>query len=212
MVRMVFVEMQPFKGVENYFTDSLLYRENGKVVKKSLRDDINSGNEADSESGEDLEVSFDEEPIVAFLNDPDCNNFTDNGDEWVLNENVNFKYSLCCDNVNSPVDMSSLHIPLPISTTCMHIEEIDGSILVPSSKKDQSMIIFGKTRYWITTSNDSDEDEEPPQFFHYARSAHCMMKEIGYDLRRGECVNFEKGRCIPLQPFVPKRKSANYYD
>ena len=34
MVRTVFVEMQPFKGVENYFTDSLLYKENSKVVKK----------------------------------------------------------------------------------------------------------------------------------------------------------------------------------
>jgi len=51
-VRMVFTEMQPFKRVENYFTDSLLYRENGKVVEKSLPDDINSGNKADSESGE----------------------------------------------------------------------------------------------------------------------------------------------------------------
>ena len=33
MVRMVLAEMQPFKRVENYFTDSLLYRENGKVVE-----------------------------------------------------------------------------------------------------------------------------------------------------------------------------------
>ena len=52
MVKMVFTEMQPFKGEENYFTNSLLYRENGKVVEKSLPDDINSGNKADSESGE----------------------------------------------------------------------------------------------------------------------------------------------------------------
>jgi len=28
--------MQSFKGAENYFTDSLLYKENGKVVKKLL--------------------------------------------------------------------------------------------------------------------------------------------------------------------------------
>ena len=46
---------------------------------------INSGNEADSESREDPEVSFDEEPIVAYLNNPDCNNSANNGDEWVLN-------------------------------------------------------------------------------------------------------------------------------
>jgi len=89
MVRTVFAEMQPFKGIENYFTDSLLYKENGKVVEKSLPDDIDSGNEADSESWKVSEVSFDEEPIVAYLNDPDCNNSADNGDDWVLHKNVN---------------------------------------------------------------------------------------------------------------------------
>ena len=73
----MFTEMQPFKGVENYFTDSLLY----KVVGKTLPNDINSGNEVDSESREDPEVSFNEEPIVAYLNDPDCNNSVNNGDE-----------------------------------------------------------------------------------------------------------------------------------
>jgi len=81
-----------------------------------------------------------------------------------------------------------------MSTTCMHIEENDGSVLVvPPSKKDQSPIIFGKVRYWITTSNDSDEDLEPPQFFHYARSMHHMMKEMRNDLLRGEDLNFGKG-------------------
>jgi len=70
------------------------------VVEKSLPDDTDSGNEAYSESGEDPDVSFDEEPIVAYLDDPDCNNSADNGNEWVLNENVNFDYSLCCDDIN----------------------------------------------------------------------------------------------------------------
>jgi len=95
IVRTVFAEMQPFKGVENYFTESLLYKGNSKVVEKSLPDDIDSGNKPDSESGEDPEVSFDEESIVAYLNDPDCNNSADNGDKWVLNININFDYSRC---------------------------------------------------------------------------------------------------------------------
>jgi len=56
MVRMVFAKIQSFNGVKNYFTDSLLCRENGKVVEKSLSDDIDNGNEVDSESGEDPEV------------------------------------------------------------------------------------------------------------------------------------------------------------
>ena len=121
--------------------------------------------------------------IVAYLNDPDCNNSTDNGDEWVLNKNINFDYFLCCDDVNSSIDMSSLHMPLPMSMACMHIEENEGSIfVVPFSKKDQSLIIFGKVRHWITTSNNSDKYLESSKFFHYARSVHRMMKEMGYDL------------------------------
>ena len=99
------------------------------MVKKLFPNDIDSGNEADSESGEDPEVSFDEKPIVAYLNDPDCNNATDIGDEWFLNENVNFDYFLCCDDVNSPVDMTPLHMLLPMSTTYMHIEENEGLYL-----------------------------------------------------------------------------------
>ena len=113
MVKTVFAKMQPFKGVENYFTDSLLYKENGKVIKKSLPDDIDSGNEVDLESGEDLTVSFDEEMIIAYLDDPDCNNFADNGHKWILNENVNFDYSSCYDDVYSPIDMS------PYSCLCL---------------------------------------------------------------------------------------------
>jgi len=51
-------------------------------------------------------------------------------------------------DVNNPVDMGPLHIPLPMSMACMHIEENDGSVfVVPSSKKDQLPIIFSKTRH-----------------------------------------------------------------
>jgi len=39
-----------------------------------------------------------------------------------------------------------------------------------------------------------------------------MMKEIGYDLRRDEDLNFGKGRYIPLQPFIPNGNPANYYN
>jgi len=93
MVRTVFTKTQPFKGLENYFTDSLLYKENGKMVKKSLANNIDDGNKVDSESGDDPVVSFDKEPIITYLNDPDCNNSVDNDGKWVLNENVNFDYS-----------------------------------------------------------------------------------------------------------------------
>jgi len=50
MVRTVFAEKQRFKGVENYFTDALLYQEIGERSKEPLPDNDDSGNEADSES------------------------------------------------------------------------------------------------------------------------------------------------------------------
>jgi len=63
-----------------------------------------------------------------------------------LIENVNIDYSLCCNDVNSHVDMCLLHMPLYMSTVCKHTEENDESIIViPSSKKEQLSIIFGKT-------------------------------------------------------------------
>ena len=81
-------------------------------------------------------------------------------------KNVNFDYFLCCDDVNSPIDVSPLQMPLPMLTACMHIKENNGSILVVlSSKKDQLPIIFGKCRHQIYTSKDSDEDFEPHNSF-----------------------------------------------
>ena len=74
MVQTVFAERQPFKRVENYFTDTLLYQEANKVSKESLPEDDDSGNEADSESEEDMPVTFACEPIVVCFNNPQCNN------------------------------------------------------------------------------------------------------------------------------------------
>jgi len=131
-------------------------------VKELLPDGIDSGSKADSESREDPTTTFDEKPIVVYFNDLDCNNSAENDGDWVLNENFNFDYSLYFDDVHSPIDMSPLYMPLTMSTTCMHIENNDGSIfIVSSSKKDQSPIIFGRVRPRITISNDSDEDLEP---------------------------------------------------
>ena len=45
-------------------------------MKQSLPDDIDSGNETDSESRENVPVVFSVELIVACLDDSDCNNLT----------------------------------------------------------------------------------------------------------------------------------------
>ena len=52
-VRTVFTEKQPFKGVENYFTDAFLYQKANEVAKELLFEDDDSDNEADSDSEED---------------------------------------------------------------------------------------------------------------------------------------------------------------
>jgi len=83
-------------------------------VKEPLHDDIDSGHEADSESEEDASATFIMEPIVAYPDDPDCNNPAENDGKWILNENVAFDYSLCLKDIFKSIDISSLHMPLPI--------------------------------------------------------------------------------------------------
>ena len=58
MVRTIFPEVQPFKGVKNYFTDSLLYQEDIEPIKQSLPDDIDNSNKADSELEEDAPATI----------------------------------------------------------------------------------------------------------------------------------------------------------
>ena len=70
MVRTVFAEKQPFKGVKNYYTDALLYHEASKASKELLPEDDDSGNEGDSESEEDTPATLACEPIVAYFNNP----------------------------------------------------------------------------------------------------------------------------------------------
>ena len=72
--------------------------------------DINSSNEANSESKKDPTTTFVIEPIVTYLDDPD--NSAENYDEWVINEKFAFDYSLYFDDVHNVIDSSSLHMPL----------------------------------------------------------------------------------------------------
>jgi len=80
-VQMVFAEKQPFKGVENYFTDTLLYQEIGKTSKEPSPDNDDSGNQEDSESEGDMSATLVGEPIIAWFNNPQCNNPSEDDDE-----------------------------------------------------------------------------------------------------------------------------------
>src|SRR3954464_1726536 len=58
-VRTLVVEQCPFKGVENYFTDALLYQETHEVVAQE-KEELELGNEADQESISELDNGSDE--------------------------------------------------------------------------------------------------------------------------------------------------------
>jgi len=61
-VQTVFAEKQPFKGVENYFTDALLYQKISKTSKEPFPNNDDSGNDADSESEGDTPATLVGEP------------------------------------------------------------------------------------------------------------------------------------------------------
>jgi len=134
----VFAEKQPFKNVENYFTDALLYQEADKVAKEPLLESDDSSNEADFELEEDTPAIFAFKPIVAYFNDPQCNNPIEDVGEWVINENVIFDYLVSVD-VFISVDDSSLQMSLSmLSMTSAPVENGEGTIFViPPSKRSQ---------------------------------------------------------------------------
>ena len=94
--------------MEKYFTDSLLYQEANKVSKEPLPDDDDSGNEADAESEGDTPATLVGEPIVACFNNPQCNNSSEDDDEWVINDNVTFDYPASVELLESS--------PIPLYT------------------------------------------------------------------------------------------------
>ena len=178
-----------------------------------MPDDDDSGNEADSESEADMPPIFIGEPIIACLNNPQCNTPSEDEGEWVINDNIFFDYPVSVGLFESVMD-SSLHMPFhKPSASGTPMESIEGVVLlIPPSKEGQLPIIFGKAQPRGPTATDSSSDSDTPQFFHYARPAHHMMKKMGYNLKHGEGLNFGKGRRSLLLNFVPKGKPANYYD
>jgi len=167
----------------------------------------------DSKSEADMPAILIGEPIIACLNNPQCNTPSEDEDEWVTNDNISFDYLASVGLFESIMD-SSLHMPLhKPSASSTPMESIEGAVLViPPFKEGQSPIIFGKAQPRGSAAADSSSDSDTPQFFHYARPARHIMKKMGYNLKHGEGLNFKKGRRSLLRNFVPKGKPVNYYD
>ena len=75
-----------------------------------MLEDDDSDNKEDSESEEDTPATFVFKPVVAYFNDPKCNNPIEDDGEWVINENVTFDYPVSVDLFKSVGD-TSLHMP-----------------------------------------------------------------------------------------------------
>ena len=129
----------------------------------------------------------------------------------MINENVTFDYPVSVDLFKF-ADDTSLYMPLSmLSMTSISVE--NGEVfVVPPSKKNQSPIVFGRAQSRMSAVTDSGSNSEPPQFFHYTRSVHHMMKKMGYNLQRKNGLNFESGRRNLLRTFILKGKPADYYD
>ena len=89
---MLIAERHPFKGVENYFTDSLLYQDSLETNENSQPKEPDSGNEADTEPEAEEECLWELNPLVMSINKLDVNNTADDVGEWYINEELNLVY------------------------------------------------------------------------------------------------------------------------
>ena len=86
-IKTLIAEKQPFKGVENYFTDSVHYRDSLEISENIPEGEIESGNEADVEEGPEDDCPWELNPSALNVND-------ESGDFcWVINEEIDFHYS-----------------------------------------------------------------------------------------------------------------------
>ena len=226
-VRTLITERHPFKGVENYFTDSLLYQDSVETDEISQPEEPDSGNEADTES-EKEECMWELDPLVTSTNKLDVDNTADDVGGWYLNEDLDLAYLSVFASDSVPSDTStevdddlwsamdaltSLHVPVKSSfETYRDAGNAQESIfMVPARRKGQKLILFGRITSTPMSREESGGEEEPPQFGHYEPNTLRMMKSMGYDLTSRPGLNFGKGRRTLLRSFVPKGKTLDYY-
>ena len=124
-VRTVVANKQPFKGFENYFTDSLLYGNESDTESSAHGTD--SREEADTEAGFDYNRGYVLNDIVPFVINIDDEQTSEGSCNWQLaNNEINndLEYSLSLDHVIKELyDNPDLYIPL-----WLEYEDLDRSI------------------------------------------------------------------------------------
>ena len=77
------------------------------------------------------------------------------------------------------------------------VNEAQGSLFkVPARRKGQKPILFERVESESMTREDSESENEPPQFSHYEPNVLRMMENMGYDLTSGPGLNFGKRRTL----------------
>ena len=106
-VRTLIAERHPFKGVENYFRDSLLYQNSLETNKNPQPDGPDSRNEADIELEAKEECMWELSPLVMSINKLDVSNTADDVDEWYIIEELNLAYFSMFTSDSVPLDTST---------------------------------------------------------------------------------------------------------
>ena len=86
------VERHPFKEVENYFTESLLYQDSLETDENPQPEELDSGNEADAEPEAEEECLRELNPLVTSINKLTVNNTANNVGELFINKELDFAY------------------------------------------------------------------------------------------------------------------------
>ena len=90
-VRTLIAKKDLFKGVENYFTDSLLYQDSLEIDENPYPEEHDSGNEANTEPEEE-ECLWEINPLVTSIDKLNFNTTANVESEWFINENLDSAY------------------------------------------------------------------------------------------------------------------------
>jgi len=105
-VRKLISERHPFKRVENYFTDSLFYHDSLEADENPHPEELDSGNEADTEPEEDeylWKINF----LVTSIDKLNFDTVTNIEGEWFINKNLDFAYLSVFISDSVPLDTST---------------------------------------------------------------------------------------------------------
>ena len=106
-VQTLIVERHPFKRVENYFTDSLLYHYSLETGENPQPEEPNSSNEANIKPEAEEECLWELNLLVTSINKLNVNNTAKDVGEWYINEELDLAYFSVFASDSVPSDTST---------------------------------------------------------------------------------------------------------